>query len=186
MASVYDYKFDSMGRIGCDSNSVDQRSLQNTNHADYMLHNYRPLCPMDTPINFATSQPNINFKGSHQVGINGCNVDNNSDVMINKLSRDKCKISLQERMFATVPYIGRGKVSTDLESELIQGDLSTVKKSLNPTSEESFMKYSNTPMLPELENNITKPENCIESVHEGWIRGGIPSRELEKDKDYNN
>ena len=34
---------------------------------------------MSNPINFATSQPNINYTGSHEVGIGGCNIDTNSN-----------------------------------------------------------------------------------------------------------
>ena len=34
---------------------------------------------------------------------------------------------------------------------------------------------------------MTNPVNCVESVaSEGWIRGGVPSRELTRDVDYFN
>ena len=44
----------------------------------------------------------------HQTGIGGCQIDTNSNLMIDKLIRPACKISLLERPFRTVPYLGRG------------------------------------------------------------------------------
>ena len=40
-------------------------------------------------------------------------------------------------------------------------------------------------MIPSLEATITNPANLVEGVAaEGWIRGGLPSRELIRDKEY--
>jgi hypothetical protein len=40
-------------------------------------------------------------------------------------------------------------------------------------------------MIPSLKASVTNPANLVEGVAaEGWIRGGLPSRELVKDKDY--
>ena len=47
------------------------------------------------------------------------------------------------------------------------------------------MKYSNTPLLPSVKDRLTNPAYSVEGVaSSGWIRGGIPSRELTRDKDY--
>jgi len=141
---------------------------------------------MKKPIEFATSQPNINFTGGHQVGAGGCNVDANSDLLIGTINtHPKCRISLYERPFKTVPYLGRGSSNPVLESHIQQGDMITNKKSINTTTEQSYMPYSNYPLLPSIENSITNPANLVEGVAaDGWIRGGVPSRELQKDKDY--
>jgi hypothetical protein len=150
-----------------------------------MLDNYRPACPMSSAIDFATSQPNVNFTGSHQVGINGCNIDQNSELSMSALSKPKCRISLFERPFVTVPFLGRGKSNPVLESQIQQGDIANNRKSVNPSSEVCYMGYSNTPMIPSLQATVTNPANLVEGVAaEGWIRGGLPSRELTRDKDY--
>ena len=48
-----------------------------------------------------------------------------------------------------------------------------------------YTPYYNTPMIPSLQATINNPANLIESsAAEGWIRGGLPSRELARDKDY--
>ena len=150
-----------------------------------MLNNFRPACPMSNAVEFATSQPDVNFNGSFQVGIGGCNIDQNSELSHTRLSRPKCKISLQERPFVTVPYLGRGKSNPMVESQLQQGDLGSNRKSVNPSSEVCYSNYTQTPMIPSLQATVSNPANLVEGVAaEGWIRGGLPSRELTRDKDY--
>ena len=40
-------------------------------------------------------------------------------------------------------------------------------------------------MIPTLQATIQNPANLVEGVAaEGWIRGGLPSRELTRDQDY--
>jgi hypothetical protein len=97
----------------------------------------------------------------------------------------KCRISLYERPFKTVPFLGRGSSNPVLESHIQQGDMVTNKKSINTTTEQSYIPYMNYPLLPSIENSITNPANLVEGVAvDGWIRGGAPSRELQKDLDY--
>jgi hypothetical protein len=186
MASVYDYKFYQTTRLNDDSCDRSQRTLQNSQSSTYMLDNFRPACPMSNAIEFATSQINVNFTGSHTVGINGCNIDENSELTLNDISKPKCRISLLQRPFATVPFLGRGKSNTVLESQIQQGDYANNRKSVFPSSEFSYDKYYTTPLVPSLQATISNPANLIESVAaDGWIRGGLPSRELIRDKEYN-
>ena len=187
MAAIYDYTFHQNTRIGDDSCDLSQENIQNAHAATYMLDNFRPACPMKNAIEFATSQPAINFKGSHQVGINGCNIDDNSKLELSAISKPKCRISLQQRPFATVPYLGRGKSNVVLEAQLQQGDLNINRKSVTPDSEICYGKLSLTPMIPTLQATVTNPSNLIESVAaDGWIRGGLPARELTRDQDFIN
>ena len=185
MASVYDYTFNNITRLGDDKLDLSQRSVQNSNASSYMLDNFRPACPMGSAIDFATSQPNVNFTGSHQVGIGGCNIDENSNLLLSTLNRPKCRISLLQRPYLTVPFLGRGQGDIILEAQMQQGDFANNKKSINPSSEISHMTYRHTPMIPSLHATISNPANLIEGVAaEGWIRGGVPSRELTRDKEY--
>jgi hypothetical protein len=187
MATVHDYTFYQTSRIGDDQCDLSQRNIQNGNSCNYMLDNFFPDCPMNNAMTFATSQPAIIPHGSHQVGINGCNIDDNSQLSMSKLSRPKCRLSLFQRPFATVPFLGRGESNPVLESQIQQGDLANNRKSVNPSSEVCYMGYQNTPLIPSLQATITNPSNLVEGVAaEGWIRGGLPSRELTKDKDYEN
>ncbi len=73
-----------------------------------------------------------------------------------------------------------------MESKLQQGDAVSNRKSITTTSETSHIKYRHTPMIPSIESTVTNPANLIEdSAAEGWIRGGLPSRELAKDNSNN-
>ena len=111
-------------------------------------------------------------------------IDQNSELYC-RYYLPKCRISLYERPFLTVPFLGRGSSHPVLESQLQQGELANNRKSINPSSEMSHLKYRHTPMIPSLKSSVTNPANLVEGVAaEGWIRGGLPSRELVKDKDY--
>lgn len=185
MASVFDFKFNQAARLGDDRTDLSQRTLQNSEYANYMLDSFRPSCPTSNHVDFATSQPSINFTGSHHVSIGGSNIKESSELLIKGISKPKCRISLNERPYLTVPYLGRGKCDPELESHIQQGDFANNKKSINPSSEVCYSQYSLTPMIPTLKATISNPANLIESnAAEGWIRGGLPSRELARDKEY--
>lgn len=186
MAFVSDYKFNNTTRIGDDVCDISQKNVQNVNWSNYTLANFRPECPMDSAVEFAISQPMVNFNGSHQVGIGGCNINSNSELLITDITRPKNRISLLQRPFATVPYLGRGPSNVTLESQIQQGQLNDNRKSLNHTSEECHIQYRHTPMIDSLKDTITNPTYLVEGVaSKGWIRGGMPSREFMREKTYN-
>ena len=182
MSSVNDYFFNNMGRIGNDSCGMSQDNIQNVKAANYILSNPKPS---GSAIDFATSQPNVNFNGTHQTSSCGSNIDTNSSLFLTNITKPACKISLSERPFATVPYLGRGKSNPALESQLQKGDCATEKKSITQLSEVSYENYQRTPLIPSLQATVSNPSNMVEGVAaDGWIRGGVPSRELVKNKDY--
>jgi hypothetical protein len=188
MATVKDYTFQNMARIGNDPTELSESDLQSVKTGNYLLTNhFSSDCNMNNAIDFALTQPNVNFKGTHHTGMGGCNIDDNSTLIIEKeQSREKDKLSLQQRSFLTVPYLGRGQGNSDIESGLIQGDSYTNRKSINPSSEVSYIGYSNYPLIPSIEESVANPENLIEaSADENWIRGGLPSRDLVRDNGGN-
>ena len=70
MSSVHSYRFDSLSRIGDDVCGVSEREMQNENFSSYSVQSYfAKNCGMASTINFATSQPNIFYSGSHQCGL---------------------------------------------------------------------------------------------------------------------
>jgi hypothetical protein len=179
--SVFPYTFDNLTRIGNDNCSLDQRNIQNFHASNYMVENYYPFCPMTKAIEFATNQPNVNYTGSHQMGINGCNVEQNSELRYTKISKPACKISLLQRPYLTVPYIGRGTVDPILEKQLRLGDNELNKKTLNPSSEQNLSERQNYPLIDSIKSTVTNPANLIEdSAQDGWVRGGLSSREYSK------
>ena len=184
--SVFPYTFDNLSRIGNDSCSLDQRNIQNYAASNYQVENFSPFCPMTNAIDFATKQPNVNYTGSHQVGINGCNISENSELRYTKVTKPACKISLQERPYLTVPYLGRGKVDPVLERQIRIGDKELNKKSLNPTTEANLSEKQNYPLIDDLRNTVTNPNNLIEeSASSNWVRGGMSSRDFSKNLNNN-
>jgi len=183
------YTFDNMSRIGSDSCNLSQSDMQNVNACNYYTQNFFASdCTMKKPIELATMQPGIMYNGGYQVGAGGCNINDSSKLQIGTIqTHPKSRIDLFHRPFATVPYLGKGSVNPVTESQILQGEQLTNKRSINNLSEKSYIKYHQTPLLPVIQNQINNPANQIESVaYDGWVRGGIPSRELTRDTDYNN
>jgi hypothetical protein len=186
MANVSDYTFFNSSRIGNDTCFQDQNTVQNISACNYTLENYFANdCTMKKPIALATSQPCVFYNGPSNVGSGGCVVDQSSKLLLGSIqTHPRCRIDLFQRPFGTVPYLGRGSVCPILESQIQQGELLTNKRSVNKLAEKSYIKYQNTPLLESVKSRITNPAYCVEGVaSDGWIRGGVPSRELTRDRD---
>ena len=181
MTSTHHYTFDNLSRIGNDLCGISEGDLQNNAFGTYSTNNYfLSDCGMKNAIEFATMQPSINFKGGYgNSGAGGCNIDSDSDLKIGTIQTNpKCRISLRQRPFATVPYLGRGKSFPMTESKLQQGAPTKQLKSCNRLSELSYGNEK-VPLVPSLKRNIQNPVHLIESVAaDGWIRGGMPTRDL--------
>tara|TARA_X000000368_G_scaffold418836_2_gene420270 strand:- start:414 stop:995 length:582 start_codon:yes stop_codon:yes gene_type:complete len=189
MASLYNYTFDNLTRIGDDVCGLSERDIQNNNFGTYSTQNYfEKYCGMKQPIKFATQQPNVFYKGGYGVvGAGGCNVDSDSNLRIGSIQTNpKCRISLHERPFKTVPYLAKGRPQPVKESRLQQGVYVGDKKSCKNVTEKSF-RTTDVDLVPSLKESIQNPDNLIEdSANKGWVRGGIPSREITRDNDYFN
>ena len=189
MATYSGYTFSNMSRIGLDSCCVDQDTIQDVASCHYMTQNYFASdCSMKKPIDLATTQPGIMYNGGYQIGAGGCNINDSSKLQIGTIqTHPKCRIDLFHRPFATVPYLGRGAVNPIMESQIQQGEQIVNKRSVTNLSEKSYIKYHQTPLLPAVQQKINNPAHQIESVaSDGWVRGGVPSRELTRDTDYFN
>ena len=143
---------------------------------------------MKQPIALATTQPGIMYNGGSGSGAGGCNIDSSSNLLIGSIqTHPRCKISLFQRPFATVPFLGRGSVDPVLEAQIMHGELLTNKRSVNKLSEKSDIKYQFTPLIPSVKDRVTNPVYSVEGVaSEGWVRGGIQSRDLTRDRDFYN
>lgn len=183
MAFVRDYLFNDMTRVGEDKCSLDQRNVENMRGNDYMTINYfMNDATMSRAYNTALNFPGINLTGGHHTSPSGHNIDANSVLLLDQESTNpRCRLTLVERPFMTVPFLGRGPHNPTLESELLQGDMIRNKKSLSTTTEKSHIPLRHTPMVDSLASTIQNPYNLVESVaHAGWVRGGLPSREHDK------
>ena len=187
MANVSGYTFQNMSRIGLDDCNKSQTDIQNVASCNYTTQNYFASdCSMKNPINLATSQPGIMYNGGYNSGSGGCNIDDSSKLQIGSIqTHPRCHIDLFQRPFSTVPYLGRGSVNPIMESQIQQGEQIVNKKSTSNLSEKSYIKYHQTPLLPAVQEKI-KNSSIESDASQGWIRGGVPSRELTRDNDYFN
>ena len=184
--STIDRLFNNLANIGNDSCDLTNRNKQNIEASNYMLENYQVYNPVNTAMNLATNQPNIVMQASVDGGVSGNNIDDCSILQYSKLTNTGERSVYQERLFTTVPYLGKGPENTSLESQLVMGDLTEKKKSLDPNTEVSHIEFAYTPLIPSVENVMGNPANMVEGVAaEGWIRGGVPSRILSRDEKLN-
>ena len=186
MAYVSDFAFNNISRIGNDSCSQDINTIQNSQACNYLLQNYFTTdCTMSKATQLAVTQPCVNYKGSMGSDLCGSNIDDSSRLLIGTIqTHPRCRIDLFQRPFATVPYLGRGSVDSILESQIQQGEGNTNKRTVTNLMEKNYLNYHATPLIPEVKETIQNPNNLIESsAADGWIRGGVPSRELTRDRE---
>ena len=73
----------------------------------------------------------------------------------------------------------------DWKNSLRFGETLREKKSAVKLNEKPQCDVSKYPMNNKLKGTISNPSNLIEeSAVEGWIRGGLPSREIYKEQKY--
>ena len=186
MNNTSSYLFNSMGRIGIDVTDETAQNLYNTRFGNYTVANYFSESNNHSEINFATQQPTLMINARN--GVSSNLIDNYSYIMNNTESeRPLEKLSLNQRPFATVPYLGKGYGDPTLESQLLQGQMVGDRKSVATVSELSYMDYSTYPMMDDLRNRIGNPSYSIEeSAMDGWVRGGSSAREISSDSNFSN
>jgi hypothetical protein len=190
MASIYPYTFNGTSGIRNDNTDKSQKTIMNTRFNNYMLSTYFSDSMSNDHVNFATNQPAMMFSGSNggaSAGINALTVDVDSKLNIKKENgRTLEKLSLQQRPFLTVPYLGRGSCDTVLESQLKQGDIISNKKSVSTITEQSFANNQMYPLIDSIKDTITNPKYLVqEAALDGWIRGGSATRtHLPNDSGY--
>ena len=182
--TVQNYTFYNVDRIEDDASCETQRTMQNTRYANYTTSNYFSEFPSDTQIQFATSQPAImpngTFGGS---GVGAANIETESILTLNtEQERSLGRLSLLQRPFTTVPFLGRGSCDPSLESRLMQGETVTDKKSVSTVMSQSFMGFTLYPTSSKMEDQVKNTKNTVEeSAMDGWIRGGAATRDMAKD-----
>lgn len=183
MATLYPYTFNNMTRSRAETIDRTRQTVMNNKFGNHVLTSYFSDNDRGDYEKVALMQPGVIFDGtswsSH--GINANTVDIDSALIIkNHNSRSLEKLSLQQRPFLTVPYLGRGSADTTLESQLRQGDIVGNKKSVSTVTEQSFMNNQMYPLIDSIKETITNPKYLVqEAALDGWIRGGVATRESE-------
>ena len=181
MVKSMTYTFFGSDRIGSDDPTKTQDDIQSANYLGYTTGN--PFANANSneqaQIQFATQHPGMIPGAVRGAGVGGGHVQDESSLLIeSEQGRNLSRLSLMQRQFATVPYIGRGSVDPILESQIMQGDSIRDKKSAI-ASLDTFTKYGMHPESQGFSNEIQKKpvqENALSAP-----RGGASTREINVD-----
>lgn len=185
MSSTSSYFFNNADRIGADVTDQSQRNVYNTRFTNYTLSDYFSDKTTDSHVKFATKQPAVMFSGTtHGSGLNSNVIDDESLLKLNT-EQDHAveKLQLFQRPFITVPFLGRGSCDPALESQLLQGEMITDKKSASTIMDKSFSQYALYPTDKKMEDRVNNAANSVEEAAlDGWVRGGMSTREMSTDE----
>jgi hypothetical protein len=175
--------FDSTSRIGNDVCDLTNRNKVNIASANYMLENYASANPITEAFKIAFKNPNIILNGSPNGGFSSDHVDENNVLTFGQGTNLREKELIQQRIFSTIPFLGKGEVNVPLENTLRGGIYNYYSKSTDSMSEVTNFDLTYIPLIPALKTELTNPANFIEnSANDGWIRGGVPSRLLAREE----
>lgn len=151
------YAFNHEDNIRSDATYNTQQNIQNTNFSKYNLANYHNDSLSQEVVYFTTQNPTMMANGTHRgSGLAGKSVDVESKLHYNiEQERSLEKLDLRQRMFITVPYLGRGAGDTTVESKLQWGESVPKRQTAKETSHEIYSIYPNDKMR----NIISKSEH---------------------------
>ena len=168
--------------------AVDLDVIQSQGPGYYTMENmFGCGCELKDARDVQLSQPMINFEGGKGwIGEKGCLVDVDS-----KLREDKDQLTdkryirqLIERPHLTTANLVKGYFDVDVESVIRPGNFASDDKACNSLSGVTIGNYF-TPMIPKLQDEVQNPVHIIpEDSMQSWVRGGLPSRQMQRNKDY--
>jgi len=163
---------------------IDIQTRQSIGPGNYSVTNlYDCDCLMPQTVQNATDNVLMFFKNGNDVG--SCVIDDSSKLRVGLTRRyPKCPQQLYERPYMTTPYMGRGYLQPNLESELIYSEDTKVKKSCNTLSGVTIPQQF-TPLVDHLSYNVQNPLHIVqETVDPSWVHGGANTQLIVRDYDY--
>ena len=177
MSRLVNFKFNELSRIGNDESTYTQEHLMNKQASSYNTYNpFSNKCLGG--LDLALNQPNVFINQStHQIGPLGCNVSDSNLLRKGNLTKQNVKLTLHERPYKCVPYLGRGNVDVYQENKLRLGDTMKEKKSVAQFNEQNYLNLDNYPIHEDIKENVKKCE-MEQDVHPSWVRGETDTRLL--------
>jgi hypothetical protein len=168
------------------------QSLQKKTQAGpgvYQLNNYHSCnCEAPEVQKAAIERPGYSGKqyrdGYGWTSIKGCNVDKDSKLRNSRnLTNLRVINQLYERPYLTVPFMGRGAGNIVVETRLGLGEDTFQHKPCNTLAGYDMTDFHMTPLVDCLTDNVQNERHIIEE-NNGWVRSGVPSRQMIRNKDY--
>jgi len=158
--------------------AVQQHYVQSEGPGQYNLRNLVPDARKVNPL----AVDNLLIYPREGYGMNNKYVNSDS-ILRNQpgFNSKRCNTRQQARPFLSVPYMGGGRGNAEVETLLQHSEFSRMGKACD-TVTETFFTQQFTPLVPSLAATIQNPKNLVPEVAaQGWIRGGLPSREYLRD-----
>ena len=153
---------------------------------NYKTDNYNDCnCEAIYTRELSLQQPSTFYRdGYGWTSTNGCNIDKDSKLRNARNLTNKREINqLFTRPYATVPYMGRGEGDVCTESKLRSAEDTSINRPCNNLAGIYIDRY--IPQLPCIRQEIQNPRNIIpEDTDKTWVRGGQPSRQIIRNKNY--
>ena len=182
------FNIQGLTRLKEDSCYKANRHSDSKKPCNYHTSNYHDCeCGAPATADLSLQQPATFYKDGHGwVSNKGCIVDNDSLLRNSRNLTNLKEINqLFPRFMLTTPYLGRGSNDGCVESILRPGETTSQQKSCNSLSGVFIDRF--TPQLACIRENIQNPKNIIpENSDSSWVRGGQPSRQIIRNKDYLN
>lgn len=175
-------------RIHYDKDTVEKQTLESMGPGLYQTNFMGECqCEIPNPQEVAMSYPAMLARDGHGwTSKDGCNIQNDSDIRLGqKITAYKGPKSVKTRVFVGGPNLGRGEYYPDVESKIRPGESTAMGRSVNVLSGVSINRF--TPMLESIAQTIQNPQHIIpEDAKDGWVRGGMSSRNMVRDQEYRN
>ena len=171
-----------------DDLTVQVENSQSRGPSTYVLDNQNGCeCGLKEARSIQTSQPGIHLNaGFGWSGEKGCLIDTDTKLRQNTeiLTNRRTINQLTERLSATTPNLTKGYYDVDIESIIRPGEFAGDQKPCVAGSEVTYGNYF-LPMIPKLKEEVQDEKHIIpESSKQDWVRGGLPTRQMVRNKDY--
>ena len=181
-----EYNIQNLTKLQEDKCYKNYKNTVNKNINTYVLRNLKDCeCLAPATQEISLQHPGTFYRdGYGWTSNNGCNIDNDSQLRNSHNLTNMRKINqLYTRPYLTVPYMGRGEGDISKEN-ILRSFISDNER--RPCNVLSGISINNSiPLLSHIKNNIQNPKNIIpEDTDKNWVRGGIPSRDLIREKNY--
>ena len=166
----------------------EAKDAQNEQMAHWRLYQHLPV-PCETPKMRSPDfqYDHTNLRASIGYGVaDGCVVDQYSSLRNDpkQLTRDRCKIQLFERVFQGCPNLKPTVADPGAELPLQHGVSTTTLEGVSLSCKKAIMEqptYHNVPLV-DCMKDIQDPNHLVES----WTRGGDPTRDFVRRKEFLN
>jgi len=172
-------------RVCSDDCSKEARDNQNDNIFNYEMYQYLPVDCDNTHARFPEfSYDHINLTGRIGYGMaEGCVIDSDSQLRNDpsRLTRDKCRIQLFERIFQGVPNLRPGVGDPSTELDILSGSSSDELFGQAGCKREitEQQTYHPTPLLDCIKQ-VQDPKHIVEP----FIRGGDNTRDYVRKQEF--